>query len=345
MGKIAIKDIIASKIFAEWMRILPLEHPDLGYQSITSDIISSSADNSSVAPIPSLPPPYPFFNNPNLGFASLLTNISKQSPTNNNSSSIVSSYIDNLSANELSLKIAEQITKVCYLERKNTTTTTHSSVGSLTTSPSSNNGSSPTSSLTGSNNNATNWFSANNALRIYSQYLMLDIDQNGMLNADELARYRGGILTNACITRIYEECHTYTGEIDFKVYLDIILALENRLSKASQKFLFRLLDIHHKSKLTLSEIRYFVKDITQKLILTGHDAVDDANVCDEIFDMIHPKTPNYITLDDILKCKVGHTVCSILLDVAAFYTYDRREELKGETEKENSGEIDSDFED
>jgi serine/threonine-protein phosphatase 2A regulatory subunit B'' len=189
----------------------------------------------------------------------------------------------------------------------------------------------------------TNWFSAANALRVYSQYLKLDVDQNGMLSPAELAAYRGGILTSACIGRIFAECHTYEGEIDFKGYLDVILALENRTSAASQRYLFRLLDVNHTGRVGLQELRGFCREVVDKLVASGQEPVDVANVCDEIFDMVHPRQPGYLTLDDILRCKVGHTACSIPLDAAAFFAYDRREELKGDG-TEGQPEADSDFE-
>lgn len=189
-----------------------------------------------------------------------------------------------------------------------------------------------------------NWFSASSALRVYSQYLQLDGDQNGMLSASEMSAYRGGILTSACIERIFEECHTYGGEIDFKAYLDLILALENRTSKAAQRFMFKLLDVRHTGRVGLPEVRYFCQHVAKKLAASGQEPVDVANVCDEIFDMVHAKNTHYIRLDDILQSKVGHTACSIMLDAAAFFAYDRREELKGSQDAAEQPMADSDFE-
>ena len=51
-----------------------------------------------------------------------------------------------------------------------------------------------------------------------------------MLSAEELSRYRGGGLTHVFVSRIFQECQTYrnvnTGqsEIDYKSYLDFVLA-------------------------------------------------------------------------------------------------------------------------
>ncbi|CAN0189144.1 unnamed protein product, partial [Discosporangium mesarthrocarpum] len=57
------------------------------------------------------------------------------------------------------------------------------------------------------------WFSAESSLRVYSEYLELDKDENGMLSKEELINYVGSRvpmrLTPIFIQRIYEEINTY----------------------------------------------------------------------------------------------------------------------------------------
>ena len=48
---------------------------------------------------------------------------------------------------------------------------------------------------------------------------------------------------------------------------------------------------------------------------------------DEIFDMVKPQTNYKITLEDLVKCGVGGTVVSMLIDVNGFWAYDNRESL------------------
>ena len=43
------------------------------------------------------------------------------------------------------------------------------------------------------------------------------------------------------IDRIYEECLTYGGEMDYKTYLDFVLALENRKEPQALAYCFRIL--------------------------------------------------------------------------------------------------------
>ena len=49
---------------------------------------------------------------------------------------------------------------------------------------------------------------------------------------------------------------------------------------------------------------------------------------DEIFDMVKPEDPMYITFADLMRSGAGHTVVSMLVDVNGFWTYDNRESLK-----------------
>ncbi len=50
---------------------------------------------------------------------------------------------------------------------------------------------------------------------------------------------------------------------------------------------------------------------------------------------IRPKSPDYITLDDILRAPMGGTAISILTDAQAFFNYDNRENLMQSPEEED----------
>lgn len=105
----------------------------------------------------------------------------------------------------------------------------------------------------------TNWFSAPSALSIYGHYLNLDKDHNGMLSKGELAGYGSGTLTTVFLDRLFAECITYDGEMDYKTYLDFVLALENRQEPQSLQYLFRILDFDHRGYLTSFTLNYFFK--------------------------------------------------------------------------------------
>lgn len=146
-----------------------------------------------------------------------------------------------------------------------------------------------------------NWFSAPSALSVYGHYLNLDRDHNGMLSQQELAGYGSGTLTAVFLERVFAECHTYNGEMDYKTYLDFVLALENRSEPQSMHYLFRILDFEHCGYLTAFSLNYFFKGIEAQIAAHRAEHVNFEDVKDEIFDMVKPADPARITLKDLLR--------------------------------------------
>jgi len=187
-----------------------------------------------------------------------------------------------------------------------------------------------------------NWFSAPSALRIYGQYLNLDLDHNGMLSQQELARYGTGTLTKVTVERIFQECLTYEGEMDYKTYLDFVLAMEHKKEPQALHYLFRLLDVRHEGALTVFALNYFFRAIQEEMRRHGQDPVPFLDVKDEIFDMVAPADPLKITLADLVASGKGDTVVSILTDLNEFWSYENREVLVvegGEEGGEEGGDL------
>mmetsp|Transcript_42560 Transcript_42560/g.100151 ORF Transcript_42560/g.100151 Transcript_42560/m.100151 type:complete len:313 (+) Transcript_42560:319-1257(+) len=172
---------------------------------------------------------------------------------------------------------------------------------------------------------ASNWFSSHNALRVYSMYLRLDMDRNGLLSREELQHFGGRGLTSVFVERVFQQCHTYDDEIDYKTFLDFVLAMENKQTPQSLRFFWRFLDVQNKGFLSIFDINYFFREVAMQLERSGHPVVEVVDVKDEIFDMVKPADPLKITLEDLEKSNVGGTVISMLIDMQAFYEYDNRE--------------------
>ncbi|ESP03036.1 hypothetical protein LOTGIDRAFT_110627 [Lottia gigantea] len=180
----------------------------------------------------------------------------------------------------------------------------------------------------------SNWFSAPSALRVYGQYLNLDKDRNGMLSKSELARYGTGTLTDVFLDRVFQECLTYEGEMDYKAYLDFVLTMENKREPQSLRYLFRILDINYKSSLNVFSFNFFFRAIQEQMKLHGQEPVIFHDIKDEIFDMVRPADPYKITLEDLINCGKGDTVVSILIDFNDFWAYENREYLVPEVSDE-----------
>ncbi|XP_043241636.1 serine/threonine-protein phosphatase 2A regulatory subunit B'' subunit gamma-like [Amphibalanus amphitrite] len=176
----------------------------------------------------------------------------------------------------------------------------------------------------------SNWFSAPSALRVYGQYLNLDRDHNGMLSKSELARYGTGTLTTVFIDQVFQVCLTYDGEMDYKTYLDFVLALENRREPQALQYLFRILDVQQTGCLNVFALNYFFRAIQEQLKAHGQEPILFEDIKDEVFDMVKPADPLRITLQDLVNCGQGDTVVSILIDLNGFWTHENREVLVAE---------------
>lgn len=181
-----------------------------------------------------------------------------------------------------------------------------------------------------------NWFSAPSALRVYGQYLNLDTDHNGMLSQDELQRYGTGTLTPVFVERLFQECLTYEGEMDYKTYLDFVLAMENKKEPQSLQYLFRIMDVRQEAYLSVFSLHFFFRAIQEEMKKHNQEPVLFEDVKDEIFDMVKPADPLRLTLADLIKSEQGDTVISILTDLNGFWSYENREVLVVDNSEESS---------
>nr|ACO15348.1 Serine/threonine-protein phosphatase 2A regulatory subunit B subunit gamma [Caligus clemensi] len=172
----------------------------------------------------------------------------------------------------------------------------------------------------------SNWFSGPSLLRVYGQYLNLDSDQNGMISQSELKNYGTRTLTDTFIQRVFQECLTYESEMDYKTYIDFVLAFENRKYPQSLQYFFRILDINQQGYLDSFTLNYFFKDILQEMDKNKQEPVLFEDVKDELFDMISPKDPNKITLQDLIESRQGDKIVSVLIDLNGFWSHESRDD-------------------
>jgi len=113
--------------------------------------------------------------------------------------------------------------------------------------------------------------------------------------------------------------------MDYKTFLDFVLAMENKKTPQSLHYFWRVLDVFHKGAVDTFIINMFFQPVIKKLEqkMGAEYKVDDLK--DELWDMAKPAMPYCITLQDLIKCGVGDTIVSMLTDAKAFYDYDQRE--------------------
>jgi len=199
-------------------------------------------------------------------------------------------------------------------------------------------------------NLAGSWFSLDSAKRVYSTFLELDEDMDGLLSPQELGKFGGGGLTSYFVDALFQEhvatWHARRGRppsghrkprptrMDFPCFLEFLLAWEDKKHPVSVAYFFRVLDRDKKHHLTSRDLHLFFRDVHQKWVEGGHYDLAMEDVKDEMYDMVSPKDKYRMTLQDILDSKQGDTIVNILSDITGFWRYDSREMLMQQEEQE-----------
>merc|ERR1719445_534353 len=181
---------------------------------------------------------------------------------------------------------------------------------------------------------SNNWFSCQSALRVYKMYLTLDGDHNGTLSKKEMLQFNQSSLSNLTIQRIFQYKKTWDQEMDYKGFLDFVLATECKKCISSLHYFWEILDLDGVGYLTPLTIHTLFRSVQKKLGIFGIDPIDPMDMLSEIIDMVHPKDETKITKQDLINSKMAGTVIDILTDVKGFWEYDNRESLIAQQNQE-----------
>jgi len=182
----------------------------------------------------------------------------------------------------------------------------------------------------------SNGFSVQSALRMYRSYVQLDVDGDGLLSSAELGRIDSFMFSPLFVSRLFQEVLTYDGLLDFKGYLDLILACDNVKTASAIRYFWRVFDIEKCGFVTAASLRPFAAAVLQTLqdnqVPGGYEFLDPSVVVQELLDMVGCQCGSngelpVVRLGDLLLSPTGGTFAHVLVDALAFWRYDNRESL------------------
>jgi len=122
--------------------------------------------------------------------------------------------------------------------------------------------------------------------------------------------------------------------MDFKGYLDLVLAIELRETPQAMKFWWNLIDDGkdtRSGKISEKHALFLIRSVLDTLILSGKVMpasipFTENDVYDEFCDMLglHDQM---ISWKSIEKSRIGSSILAMLTDANAFYLYDNREAI------------------
>ncbi|CUG81200.1 Hypothetical protein, putative [Bodo saltans] len=195
-----------------------------------------------------------------------------------------------------------------------------------------------------------NWFSLPLMHRVYEHFTSLDADGDGVLTEIEFARYSNDSYTPLAVHRVFE-CYVSGGSgggggdgdvdippptMDFKGFLNFVVATEHPHTFAAKRYLWRLLDIDDtRSHITIDALRCFTKEVSTMLVKSGlmteTHHISSTSILSEVVDMINPSWHEHVTTGDLDRCKQHAIVLLVLLNFRSFYAYDCREQSAAST--------------
>ena len=153
-----------------------------------------------------------------------------------------------------------------------------------------------------------NWFSVQKSRWLYSMFDDLDVDRDGLLSREEFARLPVCRLSPLFASRLFQEHATGRRRgayMTFRDFLTFLIAWEGRMTPRALAYFWPVLDLGCKGYLTQADVYQLFKSVCETIREANPDAdyrVED--VKDEIFDMVKPRDPLRITLQDVVASKV-----------------------------------------
>eukprot|EP00818_Percolomonas_sp_WS_P003861 CAMPEP_0117436000 /NCGR_PEP_ID=MMETSP0759-20121206/782_1 /TAXON_ID=63605 /ORGANISM="Percolomonas cosmopolitus, Strain WS" /LENGTH=473 /DNA_ID=CAMNT_0005227587 /DNA_START=76 /DNA_END=1497 /DNA_ORIENTATION=- len=179
------------------------------------------------------------------------------------------------------------------------------------------------------NEKMSNWFTLPSTFSVYETFKQLNFSSSGCLSRNEMLSFNEGSLTRIFVERLMQEyvLHKHK-KIDYNLFVDFILAYENKETNQGKRFFWKILDVYKMGYLTPLVVSMFFQEILKKL--KTQQGVDDYEMKDlivEVYSMINPKSQDGdMTLQDFLNSKQGGTCILMMIDSLAFYNYDTREQ-------------------
>ncbi|XVF81015.1 hypothetical protein PTKIN_Ptkin15bG0122400 [Pterospermum kingtungense] len=165
---------------------------------------------------------------------------------------------------------------------------------------------------------------------IYCKFWELDADHDFLIDKESLIRYGNHALTYRIVDRIFSQAaRTFTSEVEGKMsYEDFVyfmLSEEDKSSEPSLEYWFKCIDLDGNGVLTPNEMQFFYEEQLHRMECLTQESVLFEDILCQIIDMIAPEREDFITLQDMKRCKLSGNVFNILFNLNKFITFETRD--------------------
>ncbi|KAK8789302.1 hypothetical protein WA588_001187, partial [Blastocystis sp. NMH] len=147
-------------------------------------------------------------------------------------------------------------------------------------------------SLESSNSCTVNWFTPDTAFAVYSQFIQLDENRDGLVDWKELAKYDDNGL-NTVFTRNVITMSSNGNGLNYLLFLQFAIAYHHLHLPKAQHIIFNYLDKQQQGYITAAALLEYYQESVSKIQKIDNTLVlSAADLVRELYDMIHPKQQN-----------------------------------------------------
>lgn len=104
---------------------------------------------------------------------------------------------------------------------------------------------------------------------------------------------------------------------DFDAFVDLMLAYGNLREPTALAYFFPVLDIQKRSCLTREDLLRFVRSTSAVVLQEFGQETAPEDIADELFDLVKPHEPGYITKKDLVQCTSTRIFIPFMIDAVA----------------------------
>lgn len=173
-------------------------------------------------------------------------------------------------------------------------------------------------------NEVSDFFSYVEFYVVYCKFKELDLDNDQMLGPNDLIQYANHSLTRAIVNRLFEVLTTRQrnehpkGKMDYQDFIWFILSEEDKATRTSQEYWFRLIDLDGDGYISVYELEFFYQEQIRRMESLKIEVVPFDQVLRQIMDMVNPRKGDLISLADVRRSKMGGLMYNMLFNLSKF---------------------------
>lgn len=180
-------------------------------------------------------------------------------------------------------------------------------------------------------NKIRDFFSYEHFYVLYCRFWEIDTDHDFIIDKDDFSRYEGHTLSRKANDRIFEQVarkftSTSNEKMAYEDFIWFMLCEEDKTSKRSLEYWFKIVDLDKNGIITAHEMEYFYEEQLRRLEYLNQEVVPFKDVLCQMSDMLCPKVENQFVLQDFYnKRQISGVFFNALLNLNKFISYEQRD--------------------